>query len=118
MDKKDKEPKKLSISMRFSPIQYYQLKKMADIHNRSLNDEVISLIEKVAANMRMHLDQEDEAVQNHIQNESERLGISLDEAAVRTTKKYYERQRILQESSKYLETLEEEEPWTGTTGRS
>ena len=95
--------------MRFSPIQYYQLKKMADIHNRGMNDEVISLIEKVAANMRMELDQEDEAVQNHIQNEAERLGISIEEAAEKVKKRYDERQRILLEGVKYMEA---EERWT------
>jgi hypothetical protein len=115
---KKRDNEKIGISMRFTPIQYYQLKKMADIHNRGMNDEVISLIEKVAANMRMQLDREDEAVQTYIQNESERLGISPEETAERVTKRYYERQRILQDGTKYLETLEQEEKGTGTTGRS
>jgi prefoldin subunit 5 len=42
------------------------------------------------------------------------LGISIEEAAERIKKRYDERQRILQNGTKYLETLEQEEKGTGT----
>lgn len=117
MGKKDKDGKKLSISIRFSPIQYYQLKKLADIHNRSLNDEVLSLIEKLAANMKMKLDQEDEGIRDYIRTEAERLGIPLEDAAEKVKKRYDERQRHLLDDIRYPEIFEAEEKKTGTTGR-
>jgi adenylosuccinate synthase len=97
---KRRDDGKIGISMRFSPIQHYQLKKMADVHNRGLNDEVISLIEETAARMRMQLDIEDEAVEKYIKSESERMGISIKDATERVKKRYSERQQILIEGTK------------------
>jgi len=102
MEKQDN--KKYAITMRFTPLQYYQLKKLADINNRGMNDEVITLIEKVAANMRMRLDQDDDIIQNYIQSEAERLGISPESAFEKVEKKYYERQKLLIENIKPQES--------------
>jgi adenylosuccinate synthase len=106
---KRKDDGKIGISMRFSPIQHYQLKKMADVHNRGLNDEVISLIEETAARMRMQLDIEDEAVERYIKSESERMGTSIKEATEKVKKRYSERQKILIEGTKQEINMPDEE---------
>jgi hypothetical protein len=107
----------IGISMRFSPIQHYQLRTLADVHNRGLNDEVISLIEEAAAKMKIQLDIDDEAVEKYIKSESEKLGISVEDATEKIEKRYIERQQLIESIKHEIDIQHDEGKGTGTDGK-
>jgi hypothetical protein len=110
-----KDDRTIPVSMRFSPIQHFQLRRIAEFDHRGLNDEIIHLVEAAARGLVLGIDWEEGELREHLKKATAASGMAEDEYIAQEKRDYAKRREVNEKkifpkgSSMYRDDATEEE---------
>jgi len=89
---KKQDERVVPLSSPLTPVQHFQLKYLSKFHNRSMNDELVNLIEEEANSIHLEIDWDDAELRKYAEKAAANLGMSEADYIEKEKKNYARKQ--------------------------